>query len=169
MVCGAALDGRGDDLPGCLLSLILQLGFHLFDLHSGLVTDFGFHAVQEVFLRLILGEARNLLQNFHLALLNEVDLILGGGDGGLLLCQVLFLPLIGVHFLIQGFFLLLQAAFLLLQVGPAALLFLLVFGAALQDFFLCLQQGLALFALGALDGLVDDAPGLLLRAGDLLF
>ena len=38
-----------------------------------------------------------------------------------------------------------------------------------MNFFLSFQHHFALFALGALDGLIEDALGLLLRAADLFF
>ena len=131
--------------------------------------NLGFHAVQEVFLGFLLGQAGDFLQDLHLASLNKIDLILGGGDGGLFFGQVVLFPLVGVHFLIQGFFLLLQAAFLLGKLAAALFDFLFVLGARFMDFVLCLQQHFLLFALAAADGLVDDTGGLFLGASDFPF
>ena len=84
------------------------------------------------------------------------------GQSLLLLLDILGLP-------VQILLFLLQPALLLLQVRPAALFFLLVLSAVVQDLLLGLQQSLALFALRGLDGLVDNTARFLLRAGDLLF
>ena len=87
----------------------------------------------------------------------------------MLLGQSLLLFLDGIGLAVDVLFLLLQTAFLLLQVRSALLNFLLVFRTVSQDLFLRLQQSLALLALGAFDRLVDDAPGLILSAGNFLF
>ena len=58
---------------------------------------------------------------------------------------------------------------LALQVGTTLLDFTLMLVLGLQDLLLGLHQRLPLLTLGALDGLVDDALGLLLRTVDLFF
>ena len=131
--------------------------------------DLALHLGNEILLGLLHGKAGDALQHLGLAALDEVDFLLGLVGGGVLGCQKFFFLLDVFGLSVQVFFLLLQTALLLLQVRPAALLFLLVLGAGLQDLLFCLQQCFSLFALGALDGLVDDPAGLLLRAGDFFF
>ena len=58
---------------------------------------------------------------------------------------------------------------MVLQFGPAFFDFSLVVGLFGQDLFLGLYQGFPLFALGAFDGLIEDALGLFLCADDFLF
>ena len=169
MVCGAALDGGGHDLPGALIGFVLGPGLDLLDLHSSFVSDLGLHLLDQIRLGLVGGKAGDALEHLGLAALDELDLVLFPLKGLVLLAQGLFLFLDSIGLAIDVLFLLLQPAFLLLQVGPAFLDFLLVIRAAFQDLFLCLQQDLTLLALGAFDGLVEDAGRFLLRAGNFLF
>ena len=169
MVGGAPLDGQAHDLLGLGVGLLLEAGLDLFDLHGGLVGDLGLQFGDEVFLGLLGGVAGDPFQGFHLLGLEFGHLDAGllqvgqaGGVGFLLPLHVFQLPL-------QGLFLLLETAFLLLQFGAAFLGFSLVVGFFCQDFLLGFHQGFPFFALGALDGLVDDAFGLFLGADDLLF
>jgi len=169
MVCGAALDGGGHNLPGALVSLVLGTGLQLLDLHGGLVGDLRLHLLDQVLLGLVGGEAGNALQHLSLAALDELDLILFLEDSVVLLGKSLLLLLNGIGLSIDVLFLLLQTALLLLQVRSALLDFLLVIRTVFQDLFLCLQKHLALLALGAFDGLVYDALCFILGADDLLF
>ena len=82
----------------------------------------------------------------------------------MLLGQGLLSLLQSLGLAVEVLFLLLQAVLLPLQVGSARLLFLLVLAAVLQNLFFGFQQCLFLLGLGALDGLVDDALSLFLRA-----
>ena len=169
MVRGTALDGSGHDLTGTLVGLVLGTGLDLLDLHGGFVSDLRLHLPDQIFLGLLGCEAGNALQHLGLAALDELDLILFSEEGFVLLGQSLLLFLDGIGLAVDVLFLLLQTAFLLLQVRSALLNFLLVFRTVSQDLFLRLQQSLALLALGAFDRLVDDAPGLILSAGNFLF
>ena len=169
MVCGAALDGGGHDLPGALVGLVLGPGLDLLDLQGCFVGDLRLHLLNQVLLGLLGGESGDALQHFGLAALDELDLILFFLEGVVLLAQRLLLFLDGIGLAIDVLFLLLQTALLLLQVGSALLDFLFVLCAVFQNLFLCLQQRLALFAFGALDGLVDNALGLIFSAGDFFF
>ena len=167
MIGGAALDGDGDDLAGQLVGVFLQLRLDLTDLDGGVVTAFVFKVLQELRLGVLLRQTGDLFQNLQLTLLDEVDLILRGGNGGLTLAQIVLLALEGVELLVQRLFLLLQAALLLLQVGPALFDFLFVFCAGFMDLFLGFDEHLALLVLAALDGFVDDACCFRFRAADL--
>ena len=102
------------------------------------------------------------------ALLHQVDFFLGGRHLGKLCVQVSVLLLKGVLLALEGFLLLLQAMLLLLQLRAALLELLLVLVARLMNLFLGFQKHFTLLVLAGLDGLVDDASGFLLRAGDLL-
>ena len=167
MVGGAALDGGGHDLPGAGIGLLLGACFDLLDLQGSLVGDLGLHLVDQVLLGFVGGKAGNALQHLGLAALEQADLLLLTVGGGVLGSQRLLLLLDLLGLVIDVFFLLLQTALLLLQVGAAFLDFLLVFVSGAQDLLLRFQQGFALFALGALDGLVDDAQRLGLGTFDL--
>ena len=169
MVGGAALDGPRDEFPGDGVGLFLVVGLNLLDLHGGLVGDVGLQLGDEVVLGLLGGEAGDALQHFHLGLFDGGDLLPGlfqlaepPGEGLLFLLDVVGLA-------VQGLLLLLETALLLLEVGAALLDLFFVLVAGLQDFLLGLHQCLALLALGAFDGLVDDAFCLFLGAADLLF
>ena len=82
---------------------------------------------------------------------------------------MLLFPLHVLRLAVQVLFLLLEPPLLLLQVGPALLHLALILVAGLENLLLGLHQRLSLLTLGALDGLVDDALGLLLRTVDLFF
>ena len=96
MIGGAALNGDRDDFPGILVGLLLVAGFDLLDLHGRFVGDLGFDILEQVSLGVLLGQAGDLLQHLQLALLDEVDFLLGGGDGLLTPAQIVLLPLKGV-------------------------------------------------------------------------
>ena len=132
------------------------------------MSHLGLHLGDQVLLGLLGGEAGDALQHFRLAALDDLDLLVFLVDGRVLLGQGLFLLFNGLGLAVEVFFLLLQAVFLPLQVGSACLFFLLVLAAAFQNLFLCFQQGLALFGLCALDGLVDNACALFLGTGNFL-
>ena len=169
MVGGAALDGGGHDFPGAAVGLVLGPGLDLLDFQGRFMGHFGLHLGDEVILGLVGGEAGDALQHLGLAALDDLNFFVCLVGGGMLGRQRLLFLLDGVHLVIEVFFLLLQAPLLLLQVGPPLLHFLLVLAAGLQNLFLGLHKGLSFLAFRALDGFVDDAGGLLLRAGDLLF
>jgi hypothetical protein len=124
MVGGAALDGGRDDLARLLVGVLLELGLDLLDLHGRLVANLGLDVAQKVILGLLLGEAGDLFEHGGLTLLDGGDLLLLGLDRGDLVGQVLFLLLVEVQLLVEGFFLLLQPAFLLLQLRAAVFYFL---------------------------------------------
>ena len=168
MVRGAALDGQGEDLLGPLVGLLLELGLDLPHLHGRLVGHFLGQLADQVVLGLLGGEAGDALQHLHLGLFDGGRLFPGLVQFGQLALEAVLLLFNVLGLAVQVLFLLLQAPLLLLQVGPALLHFPFVLVAGLEDLLLGLHQRLPLLALGALDGLVDDALGLLLRAGDLL-
>ena len=168
MVGGAALDGGGHDLAGTLIGLLLGALLQLFDLQGGLVGDLGLHLVDQVFLGLLGGETGDALQHLGLAALDDLELFLLLVDLGVLGLKGLFFLLNGLQLTVEILFLLLQTALLLLLLGAAFLDFPLVFGAILQNLFLRLKHGLALLALCALDGLVDDAKSFIFGIGNLL-
>ena len=112
MIRRAALNGGGDDLPALFLGLVLQLLLDLLDLHSGLMADIVFNAVQQILLCLVLGQTGQLLQSLQLLLANLLGLGLGLGGIGQTRVQVLFLALKGFGLSVQGGFLLLKRAFL---------------------------------------------------------
>ena len=91
-----ALNGGGDDLPCGLIGLLLHLGLDFLDLHGRLVANLRLHVFQQIFLGVLLGQAGDLFQDLHLALFNEVDLVLGGGDRRLLLGQFVLFAFKGV-------------------------------------------------------------------------
>ena len=169
VIGGTALNGGGDDLAGPLIGFLLELGLHLVDLHGRLMTDLGFHIFQQVGFGLLLAQTGDLFQDLHLAALELVRLLLGGGHLLQLVVQFLFPLFVGVQLAVEGFLFLLQAALLLLQVGAALLHFFFVFGTRFMDFFLGLQQQLSVFVLRRLDGFIDQAFCLLFGAADLLF
>ena len=115
VIGGAALDSGGDNGASLILRLFLVLSFNLLDLHRHLmryiVTDVG----DKVLLCLLDGEARNLFEQFKLALLDERDLMLLILNSGDLVVERVALALDSVHLFVEIFFLLLEAAFLLLQ------------------------------------------------------
>ena len=167
VVGGAALDGDRDDFTGVLIGLLLVAGLDLLDLHGLLVGDLGFDVLEQIGLGVLLAQAGDALQDLHLALLEEVDLLLGGGDGLLLLAQVLLLALEGVELLVQGLFLLLEAALLLLQVGAALLDFLFVFCARFMDLLLGFHKHFALLVFAGFDGFIDNTARFGLGVADL--
>ena len=146
VVGGAALDGRADDLARHALGVVLELALDLLDLGGLLVHDFVFETFDEV------GD--------------RFDLVLLRLYVGETLVEGVGLAVERVGLAVERFLLLLQTAFLLLQLAAAGLFFLFKLGAVAVDLLLGLHERLALLALGALDGVVDDALGLFLRAGD---
>ncbi len=123
VVGGAALDGGGDDLPGFLLGLVLELALDLLDLHGRVVADVRLHALQQILLGLLLGEAGDLLQDLRLLAAQLLGLGLDFRHLLQLLGGFLFLALAGLGFLVQGGFLLFQTALLFGQLRPAFLNF----------------------------------------------
>ena len=166
MVGSAALNGKGDDLPGLGVGLVLEAGLDLLDLHGRLVGHVSLQLIQQVGLGLLGGKAGDTLQGVHLLLLDALSLGLGGLQLGKTVGKVLFLLLHVLRLAVQVLFLLLQAALLLLQVGAALFFFLLVLVAGLQDLLLGLHQRFPLLALGALISVVDNAGGLFFRRAD---
>ena len=169
VVSGAALNGRGDDLPGGGLGLVLQLCLDLLDLHGRVVTHILFHALQQVLPGLLLGQTGNALQLFQLLLAQLVCLCLGFGNLGQLLRQFLFLAFECFGLLVKGGFLLLQTTLLLAQLGAALLDFLVVFCTRSMDFILGFQKQFLLAAFTAADRFVDQAGSFQLRGADLPF
>ena len=167
VVGGAALDGGRHDLAGALIRLVLGTGLDLLDLQRRLVGDLGLHLGDEVFLRLIRGEAGNALQHLGLAALDELDLLLLLVQGGVLLGKGFFLLLDHLGLVVEILFLLLQTAFLLLLLGAAFLDFLLVLAAVFQNLFFCFEECFSLLVFRALDCLVDDTQSFLLGVFDL--
>ena len=169
MVGGAPLDGGGHDLAGALVGLVLGARLDLLDLQRRLVRDLGLHLRDQVILGLLRGEAGDALEHLGLAALDELDLLLLLVHSGVLLGKGFFLLFDHLGLVIEILFLLLQTALLLLQLGAALLHFLLVFAAVFQNLFFCFKKCLSLFVFRTLDGLVDDARGFVLRAGDFFF
>ena len=169
VVGGAALDSGGHDLAGALVGLVLGPGLDLLDLQRRLVGHLGLHLGDQVILGLIRREAGDALQHFRLAALDELDLLLLLVHGGVLLGQGLLLLLDHLGLVIEIFLFLLQTALLLLLLGAAFLDFLLVFAAVFQNLFFCFKKCLSFLVFRAFDGLVDDARGFVLRAGDFFF
>ena len=169
VVGGATLDGEGNDLLGSGVRLFLGPGLDLLNLQGGLVGDLLLQLGQQDVLGLLGGHAGNALQLTDLLVLQLGQFLALGVQGLLLGGQGFFLMLQVFQLAVQVFFFLIEAVFLLLQLGAALLDLGLVLGAGLQDLLLGLYQRLALLALGGLDGVVNDALGLFLRAGDLLF
>ncbi len=129
VVSRTALDGRGNDLARFLIGFVFELRFDLFDLHGRLVADVFFHALEDVSLGLVLRQAGNALEHFHLAALECVDFFLLFVDGRDLSGQILFFLFVKIDLLIERFFLLLQAALLLGDFGAALLDLSFVFAA----------------------------------------
>lgn len=169
MVGGAALNGQGQDLLGAGVGLLLELGLDLPHLHGRLMGDLLGKLVDEVVLGLLGGEAGDALQHLHLGLLDGGHLVPGLVQLGQLALQGVLLLLDVLGLAVQVLFLLLEPPLLLLQIGPALLHLALILVAGLENLLLGLHQRLPLLTLGALDGLVDDALGLLLRTVDLFF
>ena len=167
MVGGAALDGEGDDLPGLGVGLVLEAGLDFLDLHGRLVGHVVLQLLEQKVSGLLGGKAGDALQLGDLLLLQLLRLGLGGVQLGQLGGQLLFLLLNVLGLAVQVLLLLLKAVFLALELGAAVLDLLLVLVLGLEDLLLGLYQGLALFALGALIGLVDNTGGLVLGGFDL--
>ena len=128
-----------------------------------IVPDIG----DQVGLGFLNGKAGDFFQHFHLALLDQSDLLLLCLYRGDLVAEGVVLLFDRIQLSVQILFLLLQAALLLLQLRAALFHFPLVLGAAFVYFFLCLYESLSLLALCAFYRLIDDALGLFLGAGDL--
>ena len=169
MVGGAPLDSGGHDLAGALVGLVLGARLDLLDLQRRLVGDLGLHLRDQVILGLLRGEAGDALEHLGLAALDELDLLLLLVHGGVLLGKGFFLLFDHLGLVIEILFLLLQTALLLLLLGAALLHFLLVFAAVFQNLFFCFKKCLSFLVFRAFNGLVDDARGFVLRAGDFFF
>ncbi len=167
VVGGAALDRRGDDLAGHAVGLVLVLGFDLFELGGLLVRDLGFERLDQIGLGFFDGVTGNLFQHLLLGFADGADLILLCFHVGKLGVERFGLAVERVGLAVERFLLLLEAALLLLQLGAAGFLLVLELRAALLNLFLCFHERFALLALGALEGVVDDALCLFLGAGDL--
>ena len=143
MVGGAALDGRGDDLAGPLLGLVLELGFNFLDLGGHFVRAVGLNALDEILLGFLHGVAGDLFEHVELALLDELDLLLLGV--GFLELAVEGLGLLFERFglAVEIFFLLLETALLLGNFVAALFYFAVALGAGAMDLFLRLEQRLA--------------------------
>ena len=167
MVGGAALDGQGDLLPGVGFGLVLVAGLDLLELQRLLVGDVVLQLLDEVALGLLHGQAGDLFQQLQLAVLQLVQLLLLRlqlGDAGV---DVLLLALQVLQLAVQVLLLGVQPVLLALDLAAAVLDLLVELCAGLEDLLLGLHGGLPLFVLGALDGVVDDAAGLLLSGADL--
>ena len=169
MVGGAPLDGQPDDLPGHGLGLLLQPGLRLLDFGGRLVGHLGLQLADQHILGLLGGHAGDTLQLGHLPGLDALHFLLGRFQLGHLGLKGLFLLLDVVGLPVQILFLLLQPVLLLLDVAAALLLLLLPLVAGGENGLLGLYHGFPLLALGGLDGVVEDALGLLLGAAQLLF
>ena len=126
------------------------------------------YTLEDVSFRFFLRQARDLFQHLHLAALKACDLFLLRLNVGGFLGELVFLLFMKVKLLVERFFLLLETPLLLLELASALFYFLFVLVPRFMDFFLCFEQHLALFALAALDRLVDDAASLFFSASDLL-
>ena len=155
MVCRAALDGGHDDLACAGIGLLLVLSLDLLDLDGHFVRDLVLEGVDEVCLCLIDRVAGHLFEHFELALLDKSYLLLLRLYIGYLAGKSLVLALKGIGLAVKVFFLLLKSSFLLLQVGTACLFFALELRAVFVYFFLCLDESLTFFALGALYGIIN--------------
>ena len=167
MVGGAALDGRGNDLAGPLLGLVLELGFNFLDLGGHFVRAVGLNTLDEILLGFLHGVAGDFFEHVELALLDELDLLLLG-------IGFLELTVEGIGFLferfgfaVEIFFLLLETALLLGNFVAALFYFAVALGAGAMDLFLRLEQRLALFVFSGFNAFVDDALRFILGAGDL--
>ena len=114
MVCGASLDGQGDDLTGLRFRLVLIPGLNLLDLHGRLVGNVLLQLLEQKISGLLSGKAGDALQFVHLFLLQGFRLRLGGVQLGQLGGQLFLLPLDVLHLAVQIFLLLLKAVFLAL-------------------------------------------------------
>ena len=167
VVGGAALDRRGDDLAAETVGLVLVLGLDLLELGGLFMRDLGLQRLDQIGLGLLDGVAGDLLEHLLLGFADGADLILLCFHIGELGVERIGLAVERVVLAVERLLLLLETALLLLQVGAAGFLLALELGAALLDLFLRFNECLALFALGALERVVDDALGFLLGAGDL--
>ena len=167
VVGGASLDRRGDDLAGHAVGFVLVLRFDFLELGGLLVRDLGFERLDQVGLGFFDGVTGDFFQHLLLGFADGADLILLRFHIGELGVEGVGLAVERIVLAVERFLLLLEAALLLLQVGAAGLLLALILGAALLDLFLRFHERFALFALGTLKGVVDDALCLLLGAGDL--
>ena len=162
IVRSAALDRARDDLPGLLVSLVLQTGFHLADAYCLFMGQFIFEVLEQVFLGLVGGITGDLFQQFKLLLLDllrfcQTVFRFPELSGKLLL---FFLHILGLF--VQAFLPLLQAALLPGHLIAAVLDLPVRIAAQLEDLVLGLHQSFLLLALGGLDGVAQDPLGLFL-------
>ena len=168
MVGSAALDGRGDDLAGAGIGLVLGALLQLLDLERGLVRHFALDLLDQVLLGVFGSKTGNALKHFGLAALDDLDFFVFLVQSGMLLVESLFALFQRVGLAVEVLLLLLEPALLLLLLGAAFLDFLLVFVSGAQDIFLCLQHDFAFLAFSALDRFVDNTKRLFIGVGDLL-
>ena len=168
MVCGAALDGGGDDLAGAGIGLVLGALLKLLDLERGLVRHFALDLLDQVLLRVFGSETGNALEHFGLAALDDLDLFVFLVQSGVLLVEGLLALFQRVRLAVEVLLLLLEPALLLLLLGAAFLDFLLVFVSGAQNILFCLQHDFAFLVFSALDRFVDNTKSLFVRVGYLL-
>ena len=163
MIGGAALNRHGYNLAGGFLRLVACLLFKLHELDGLVVRQLILEVLQQVILGLLHGEAGDSLQHLKLALLDGFRLaetLLRLLD---FVVQDLFLVLQTLDLLVERLLLLLDAALLALHLLAAIVELLLALAAQTVDFVLPLQNSLLLLRFRVLDGLADNALGLLLR------
>jgi len=73
MVGSAALDGRGDDLAGAGIGLVLGALLQLLDLERGLVRHFALDLLDQVLLGVFGSKTGNAFEHFGLAALDDLD------------------------------------------------------------------------------------------------
>ena len=166
MVGGAALDGQGDLLPGVGLRLLLVAGLNLLELQRLLMGDIVLQLLDEVALGLLHRQAGDALQQLQLAVFQPVQLLLFLLQLGDASVHVFLFALQVFQLSVQVLLLGVDPVLLALDLIAAVLDLLVELAAGLEDFLLGLHGGLPLFALGALDGVVDDTAGLLLGGAD---
>lgn len=168
MVGSAALDGRGDDLAGAGIGLVLGALLQLLDLERGLVRHFALDLLDQVLLGVFGSKTGNTFEHFGLAALDDLDFFVFLVQSGMLLVEGLLALFQRVGLAVEVLLLLLEPALLLLLLGAAFLDFLLVFVSGAQDIFLCLQHDFAFLVFSALDRFVDNTKRLFIGVGDLL-
>ena len=169
MVGGTPGDGLADHLAGHGVALVLQVGLVGADAHGLFVGQLLIQAVQQQVLGVLLGQAGNGFQLFHLAqfqLFQFVQLRLHQLAAAALL---LFLLFQSGHLLVQGFLLLVQAALLAAQLAAALLDFLVGLGFHAQGFVLGLDYGFLAFLFCGFDGVVHNPHCFFFGAADLCF
>ena len=157
LVGGAPLDRQRDDIAGLEVGLFLQAALHLGNPQGLLVGQLLLEVFEQIFLRLLSGKARNLLEQVELALFDRLGFLELGFGVLQLLLERLFLLIEVVDLLIHRLFLVLNPA---LETGDFVAPFLhFAFGFALEteDFILCFDEGFLLLDFSRLDRFTYDS------------